>query len=49
MINIIPEYADYKFVIMSAPRKRNEIDIKVTDLLIDFSEYYINYHEDLEV
>lgn len=45
VINIIKEDDRRKFVVVSAPGKRNETDTKVTDLLIDYYECYVGGFE----
>ncbi len=39
--NIIKEDKDRKFIVVSAPGKRHDLDYKMTDLLIDLAEAYI--------
>lgn len=39
--NIIKEDEDRKFIVVSAPGKRHDLDYKMTDLLIDLAEAYI--------
>ena len=39
--NIIKEDKDRKFIVVSAPGKRNEDDTKMTDLLIDLGNAYL--------
>lgn len=40
--NIIKEDPERKFIVVSAPGKRNKDDIKVTDLLINIGQTYLN-------
>ncbi|MHC5218508.1 aspartate kinase [Enterococcus sp. LJL128] len=42
VLNIVKDDASRKFVVVSAPGKRSGEDIKVTDLLINYYEKYLN-------
>lgn len=43
VLSIIKEDSDRRFVIVSAPGKRNNHDTKVTDALIQYYNHYINH------
>src|SRR5690625_5445906 len=40
--NIVKADTDRKFIVVSAPGKRHDLDYKMTDLLINLAEAYIN-------